>query len=54
LAPLVGELLTEHYDPLYARSQRSHFQQWAQRKALSLLALDEEALRGWAQSLISA
>ena len=43
LAPLFGALATRHYDPAYARSQRSHFRRWDQRQ---VLATDDLSAQG--------
>jgi tRNA 2-selenouridine synthase len=54
LRTLVAELLTQHYDPHYARSQRSHFRQWEGRQTLSVNGtIDSAHGRGLAQALIS-
>ncbi len=39
LAPLFGELMALHYDPLYKRSQSTHLSQWAARLSVSAQAL---------------
>ena len=39
LAPLFGELMALHYDPLYARSQSTHLFQWPGRHTLPAPAL---------------
>jgi len=39
LAPLFGELMALHYDPLYARSQSTHLFQWPKRLSVSAEAL---------------
>ena len=39
LAPLFGELMALHYDPLYARSQSTHLFQWAERLSVRAEAL---------------
>ncbi|MBI2732675.1 MAG: tRNA 2-selenouridine(34) synthase MnmH [Aquabacterium sp.] len=51
LAPLFAELTELHYDPLYARSQATHFHQWAQRQVVHTDALDEPAMAQLAQQL---
>ncbi len=42
LAPLFGELMALHYDPLYARSQSTHLFQWSERLNVSAEALTPE------------
>ena len=54
LRTLVAELLTQHYDPHYARSQRSHLRQWEGRQTLTLPALNEHVLDACSRSLTSA
>lgn len=39
LAPLFGELMALHYDPLYARSQSTHLLRWAERLSVQAQAL---------------
>ena len=39
LAPLFGELMALHYDPLYARSQSTHLFQWSARHTVQAPAL---------------
>jgi tRNA 2-selenouridine synthase len=52
LRTLVGELLTQHYDPHYARSQRSHFRQWEGRQPLQLATcLDPTVYQTWVRAL---
>ncbi|MGP1629664.1 MAG: tRNA 2-selenouridine(34) synthase MnmH [Giesbergeria sp.] len=40
LAPLFGELMALHYDPLYARSQSTHLFQWPARRSVQAEALE--------------
>jgi len=42
--PLLSELLTQHYDPLYQRSQARHFAAWDARQPLAAEALDEAGI----------
>ncbi len=49
---LVGELLTQHYDPAYKRSSGIGFPQLHQAEALKLSALDADSLRQAAENLI--
>lgn len=49
---LVGELLTQHYDPAYKRSSGIGFPQLHQSDALKLSALDSDSLRQVAENLI--
>ncbi len=44
LPQLFGELASRHYDPLYARSQRKHFQAWEQRQAVQAEVLTDDAI----------
>jgi tRNA 2-selenouridine synthase len=54
LRTLVAELLTQHYDPHYARSQRSHFRQWEGRQTLSVSAcIEPDHGHAWAQALLA-
>ncbi|MES2184997.1 MAG: tRNA 2-selenouridine(34) synthase MnmH [Pseudomonadota bacterium] len=41
LPQLFSELATRHYDPSYAKSQRAHFHQWAQRQVVAAEGLAE-------------
>lgn len=50
---LVGELLTQHYDPAYRRSSGSGLQQLANAYQLRLQRLDKQSLHVAAQRLIS-
>ena len=49
---LVGELLTQHYDPAYKRSSGIGFQLSNEAKVLKLNSLDGEILRRVAEDLI--
>jgi tRNA 2-selenouridine synthase len=51
LAPLFTELMTLHYDPLYARSQHSHFMQLQQARPLPTSRLDAAALAELARAI---
>lgn len=50
--PLVGELLTQHYDPAYKRSSGIGFQQLEKARVLKLSSLDSDSLRKVAEDLI--
>ena len=50
--PLVGELLTQHYDPAYKRSSGMGFQQLDKAEILKLTSLDNTSLHEVAQNLI--
>jgi tRNA 2-selenouridine synthase len=52
LDELFAELAERHYDPLYARSQRTHFARWGERRPLPTAALDESAIGQLAQTLL--
>ena len=49
---LVGELLTQHYDPAYKRSSGIGFQQLDKADVLQLNSLDSDSLRKTAEDLI--
>lgn len=49
---LVGELLTQHYDPAYKRSSGIGFQQLEKAKMLKLASLDSDSLCKVAEDLI--
>lgn len=49
---LVGELLTQHYDPAYKRSSGIGFQQMKQANVLQLTSLDCDSLHKVAEDLI--
>ena len=49
---LVGELLTQHYDPAYKRSSGIGFQQREQASILKLSSLDSDSLHKTAEDLI--
>ena len=52
LRPLFSELTSQHYDPLYARSQAMHFHQWEGRRPLPSSALNEDAVGCLAEVLL--
>ncbi|MEY4754763.1 MAG: tRNA 2-selenouridine(34) synthase MnmH [Pseudomonadota bacterium] len=52
LAPLFEELMRLHYDPLYARSQRSNYLRLHEARPLPAASLDPEALAELARQLI--
>jgi len=51
LRELFGELATLHYDPLYAKSQATHFHQWEARRVLHADVLDDTGIEQLAQAL---
>lgn len=51
LRPLFGDLMRLHYDPLYARSQASHFALWGLRRVVSTLDLSEAGVGALAQMI---
>ncbi|MEO7242102.1 MAG: tRNA 2-selenouridine(34) synthase MnmH [Variovorax sp.] len=51
LAPLFAELMTEHYDPAYARSQSNNFIQWTTRQSITTDDLSDEAIEALARRL---
>ncbi|MEX8504387.1 tRNA 2-selenouridine(34) synthase MnmH [Leptothrix ochracea] len=51
LAPLFQELMTLHYDPLYARSQPGYLKGWAQAQTITVERLDEAGLKAAAGAL---
>ncbi len=53
LAPLFEELMTLHYDPLYARSQHSHLLQLKQALKLPTDDLSPEGVRALAQAVLA-
>ncbi len=53
LAPLFEALMTEHYDPLYARSQRSNYLRLAQARPLALPRLEAQDLALAARQLMA-
>lgn len=53
LATLFEELVRLHYDPLYARSQRSNFKTLGDTPSIAIPRLDATALREAARSLIA-
>jgi tRNA 2-selenouridine synthase len=52
LEPLFAELMTQHYDPHYERSQERHFQAWAQRRRVPADELTEDGVAALAQQLM--
>jgi tRNA 2-selenouridine synthase len=53
LSPLFAELAALHYDPLYARSQATHFHHWEARQTVQANALDEAAIQQVARQLLA-
>lgn len=54
LAPLFEALATQHYDPLYARSQSGNFKRWAERRAIPATSLDDTGIERVAQAVLAA
>lgn len=54
LAPLFGELMALHYDPLYQRSQSTHLRAWAQRSVVSADRLDDDGIAQVAARILQA
>lgn len=54
LAPLFEALATQHYDPLYARSQSGNFKHWAERRVIAAANLDDEGIAQVAQAVLGA
>lgn len=52
LPTLFAELAAMHYDPLYARSQRTHFHQWAQRIVVPATDLSVAGIAALARTII--
>jgi tRNA 2-selenouridine synthase len=50
---LLGELLSRHYDPLYAKSQKYNFERLAQASTLKLARLDPDSLDDAAERLLA-
>ena len=54
LAPLFRELMTMHYDALYARSQNGNFLRLREAARIAVTALDEEGIGATAQCIAAA
>ncbi|KAF1045509.1 tRNA 2-selenouridine(34) synthase MnmH [Xylophilus sp.] len=54
LPVLFEELVRLHYDPLYARSQRTHFFAWDQRRRVAAGHLDDDGIDALAQRILAA
>lgn len=53
LPALFEELMLQHYDPQYERSQSKHFEQWLQRKSVPARDLSDLAVEEIARALIA-
>ncbi len=53
LGPLSRELMTLHYDPLYARSQPGYLKGWAEAQTITVEKLDEAGLKEAAGAVIN-
>ncbi|MDM0046068.1 tRNA 2-selenouridine(34) synthase MnmH [Variovorax dokdonensis] len=51
--PLLAELMTEHYDPLYERSQARHFSAWSDRQTVPADVLDEVGIETLARQVLA-
>ena len=51
LAPLFAELMSQHYDPHYAKSQEKHFAKWAQRVSLPTDDLSDAGIAALAEQV---
>jgi tRNA 2-selenouridine synthase len=54
LRSLFAELAARHYDPAYARSQRSHFRQWVTRRPVATDDLSEAGIADVARAIVAA
>jgi tRNA 2-selenouridine synthase len=54
LPPLFAQLAERHYDPAYARSQRSHFRAWAQRRTLRTDDLSPQGIEALARRILDS
>ena len=52
LAPLFEALATQHYDPLYARSQSGNFKRWAERQPIAAARLDDGGIEDVAHAVL--
>ncbi len=53
LSPLFAELMAQHYDPHYQRSQEKHFKAWATRERLQADDLSDAAVAVLAQRVLA-
>ena len=54
LPPLFAELMAQHYDPHYQRSQERHFEAWAQRHVIAAGDLSEAGIAALADALLAS
>jgi tRNA 2-selenouridine synthase len=54
LRPLFAELIAQHYDPHYERSQSRNFSQWSSRRQVQAADLDEAGIAAVAQTVRTA
>ncbi|MDM0105965.1 tRNA 2-selenouridine(34) synthase MnmH [Variovorax sp. J22R24] len=52
LRPLFAELMTQHYDPHYARSQARHFMAWSDRSRIEANDLTEQGIEALADAVL--
>jgi tRNA 2-selenouridine synthase len=50
---LFTALVVEHYDPLYRRSQRNHFERYAQARRVVIESLDSVSLSAAAHTVLA-
>ena len=53
LAPLFEELMVQHYDPHYARSQARHFVAWSDRCRIDTSDLSEQGVEALAEAVLA-
>lgn len=53
LPPLFAELMAQHYDPHYQRSQARHFEAWAQRGVIAAGDLSEAGIAALADAVLA-
>lgn len=53
LAPLFAELMAQHYDPHYARSQARHFMAWSDRCRIDTSDLSDEGIEALADAVLA-
>lgn len=54
LPPLFAELMSQHYDPHYERSQALHFRTWPQRKRVTAPDLSDAGIASAAQAVLKS
>jgi tRNA 2-selenouridine synthase len=52
LSPLFSELMAQHYDPHYQRSQERHFTQWRTRRTVQTADLSEAGIAELARQIL--